>query len=69
LLEELKLLDSEEATDGFKKNVDWAAEWGITPAYTRRLIKRGLEQGIIEKKIFRIATGSGVRPVPHYRKK
>lgn len=54
---------------GFKSCHQWAAEWGISGAHTRRLIKAGIDNGTLERKDLRIRSDAGIHVVPHYREK
>lgn len=56
--------------DGWKTASELEQEWGLSPAHTQRLIRTGVQKGILETRRFRISTAArGAFPTPHYRKK
>jgi hypothetical protein len=60
----------EVVPDGWKKASELEQEWGLSPAHTQRLIRTGVQKGILETRRFRISTAArGAFPTPHYRKK
>lgn len=54
---------------GWHTVVEWAAAWGLARAQTNRLLREGEQAGLLERRTFRIDSGSRVYPVPHYREK
>lgn len=60
----------EHVPDGWKTAWQLQKEWDLSPAHTGRLIRAGVDQGILETQKFRISTERrGVFPTQHYRKK
>ena len=53
---------------GWRTILQWAAAWAKSPSQTERLLRRGMEAGLIERATLPAATISGaVRPTPVYR--
>lgn len=59
----------EKVPEGWVTAWQLQAEWGLSQAHTGRLIRAGVENGMIEARKFRIRTNRGVFPTQHYRKK
>lgn len=60
----------EQVPDGWKTAWQLQHELGMSPAHTGRLIRAGVQKGILETRKFRIKTQRrGVFPTEHYRKK
>lgn len=60
----------EQVPEGWKTAWQLQQEWGMSPAHTGRLIRAGVQKGILETRKFRIQTQRrGVFPTEHYRKK
>lgn len=60
----------EQVPDGWKTAWQLQQEWGMSPAHTGRLIRAGVQKGILEARKFRVSTERrGVFPTEHYRKK
>lgn len=60
----------EQVPDGWKTAWQLQQEWGMSQAHTGRLIRVGVQKGILETRKFRISTERrGVFPTEHYRKK
>lgn len=60
----------EKVPEGWKTAWQLQKEWDLSPAHTGRLIRAGVDQGILEARKFRIQTQRrGVFPTEHYRKK
>lgn len=53
---------------GFKTDIQWAKEAKMSRAQTYKILREGMELGLIECTELRIPTGHGVRSVRHYRK-
>jgi DNA-binding Lrp family transcriptional regulator len=43
-----------------------AAETGLSESHTWKQLRQLDEQGKIERRRFRVCTGTTIRPVPHY---
>lgn len=57
-------------TSEWKTSRQWMAEWGLQQSQTNRVLKQGVEVGLMETKSFRVPCPTrGSYPVPHYRKK
>lgn len=60
----------EKVPEGWKTAWQLQIEWGLSPAHTGRLIRAGVQKGILETRKFRIPTQRrGIFPTEHYRKK
>lgn len=60
----------EQVPDGWKTAWQLQKDWDLSPAHTGRLIRAGVDRGILETRKFRIQTQRrGVFPTEHYRKK
>jgi hypothetical protein len=60
----------EVVPNGWKTAWELQDEWNFSVAHTGRLIRAGIDNGILEMRKFRIATERrGAFPTPHYRKK
>lgn len=67
---EIKSTAAEVVPEGWKTTQAWADVWGKSRGLASSLIKSGVDAGVMEGRLFRIAAGmAGVRPVPHYREK
>ena len=53
--------------EGFKTRAQWEKEWGCSHAHAKNLLKAGESAGLIEVRKFKIKSGMGVAPIPHYR--
>lgn len=54
---------------GFKTANQWAVKWNLSDNHARKLLNTGISSGIVERRMFKTATGVGVRLVPHYGQK
>lgn len=62
--------DEELVPDGWKTAANLSKEWGISLPHTHRMIKRGVDLGVMEQRKFRVSSrGRGVYPLWHYRSK
>lgn len=71
LLAELQAALSEPADKiprGFKTAKQWAEEWDFQTAHTLKLLRNGVEKGLMEVRKFRTASGAGIRAIPYYGK-
>ena len=58
----------EEIPKGWKTSMEWAKEFKLSPPQTRRLLRKGLEDGVVEKKGFRSRLENGkVTIKPFYK--
>jgi DNA-binding Lrp family transcriptional regulator len=65
-----KALDRKaEDAKGWSSARQLAKEWGVSVAHASRRLRDGVEAGAIERRAFRVTTGRGLYPVPHYRAK
>jgi hypothetical protein len=55
--------------DGWLTVKQLAKESGMSEVHTRRVVAKGIENGTVEAKKFKIETGLRLMPVPHYREK
>jgi hypothetical protein len=51
----------------WKTTKGWAQEENESVQMTLRMLRQGVEQGVIEMRKFRVNKSGVVRPVPHYR--
>ena len=58
--------DADEVPEGWKTVREIAAEAGLSESHTWKRLRQLHEQGKIERRCFRICTGTTIRPVPHY---
>lgn len=62
--------DEELVPDGWKTATNLSKEWGMSMAHTHRMIRKGIEIGLLEQRRFRVLSrGRGVYPLWHYRSK
>ena len=52
---------------GWRTTRQWVAEWKISETAALRLIQRGLESGLMERRDFRVRTKTATLCLPHYR--
>jgi hypothetical protein len=52
---------------GFLRIEDWAKRWDMVRTSAKIYINKGLANGLIEKKMFRIITNGRLRLMTHYR--
>ena len=71
LLDRLRTASNQPDTvpPGWRTSRQWAEAWKIPHSSASKYLRDGEEQGLIEARRFRIVTGRGVYPVPHYREK
>ena len=58
--------DADEVPEGWKTVREIAAETSFGEHHTWKQLRQLHEQGKIERRRFRICTGTTIRPVPHY---
>ena len=66
-----------EGFSGYAEDVpsDWktvkqlAKESGMSEVHTRKLVAKGIEDGTVDVRKFKIQTITRLMPVPHYRQK
>lgn len=54
---------------GFKNISEWAKEWKCARSSAERYVMIGVKKGLMEKKVFRIATKKRYSRVGYYRPK
>jgi len=53
---------------GFRSQRQWAELLGISVQTIRLTMRNGIEQGLVERKVFKLIDAAGrLLPVPHYR--
>jgi len=52
---------------GFKTREQIGAELGLSTPRTGAILRKLITSGLAEKRMLRVETPCGVRPVPHYR--
>ena len=67
MISNLRSTKIEEVPEDFLQVKDWAKKQNIDKSTAADLIKRSYDSGLMEKKSFRIQTGSGVRAIAHYK--
>ncbi len=60
------MAEEDKVPKGFKTVKEWSKEFKREQSQTRIYLKRGLERGKLKTETYRIKTGRGVYPVPHY---
>lgn len=58
----------EEVPEGWQTARQLAEESGFGQAQTQRILSMSLAAGRMERRVFRIHTGTRVYPTPHYRR-
>jgi len=58
--------DADEVPEGWKTVREISAETGLSESHTWKQLRQLHEQGKIERRRFKICTGTTIRPVPHY---
>jgi len=58
--------DADEVPEGWKTVREIAAETGFSEHHTWKQLRQLHERGKIERRRFKICTGTTIRPVPHY---
>ena len=62
--------DEELVPDEWKTATSLSSEWRMSMAHTHRMIRKGIEIGLLEQRKFRVLSrGRGVYPLWHYRSK
>lgn len=62
--------DEELVPDDWKTAQQLCLEWRMSISHVLRLVRKGVDIGVMEQKKFRVTTkGRGVYPVWHYRSK
>jgi len=57
---------SDKIPSGWKTSAQWAQRWKLSIPQTSRIIRRGVKDRAIKRRVFRIRSGCGLRPIPHY---
>jgi len=61
-------LKADTVPEGYKTVKDWAKAWSLSRAHAEKLLKIGVESGVVDSKQFRIPIdGRKTYPVYHYR--
>ena len=58
--------DADEVPEGWETVREIAASVGLSESHTWKRLRQLHEAGKIERRRFRICTGTTIRPVPHY---
>lgn len=61
-----RLNQPDKVPKGFRTAPQWAKYWNLSDNHARKLLTCGIEQKVVKRVCFKIQTGVGVRPVPHY---
>ncbi len=59
----------ESIPDGWLTVKQLAKESGMSEVHTRKVVAKGIENGTVEVKKFKIQTITRLMPVPHYKEK
>lgn len=62
----MMLGDSEEVPHGWYTRQQVAKGFGKSCGYADKILSDFIRKGFAERKMFRVPTASGVRPVPHF---
>lgn len=57
---------SSKIPKGWKRTWEYAKELGLSESQTSRILREGVREGTVLRKMFRSKTGSLIRPVPYY---
>lgn len=70
-LEQIRAAVAGEPDDatGWKTCEALADEWHLSREQAGRMLRKGEKAGKVERKKFRVMTGRGLYPTPHYRLK
>ena len=52
---------------GWYTATDMANSAGKGTSWAQKLLRRGIAEGLVEARSFRVRTGGAVRAIPHYR--
>jgi hypothetical protein len=52
---------------GWKTLAQICVDIGLSDSQTGKLVRKAVEDGVLEKRMFRITTNSVTRPVAHYK--
>lgn len=66
---ELATTRADTVPPGWRTSDQWAAETQRDPCTVGKILRAGVDSGIVERRQFRIVTGRGVCKVWHYRTK
>jgi|APSaa5957512622_1039677.scaffolds.fasta_scaffold66234_2 predicted transcriptional regulator len=66
LLDEINSIELEEIPEEWKTTKQLAKEWKTSESNASRLVRKGVEKGVLKTRKFIIKTGSRTFPVPHY---
>ena len=62
-----KINCAEKVPAGWKTRIQLEDEWGTCQSHTSRRIQDLMRLGKIERKTFKVITGSRLYPTPHYK--
>ena len=54
---------------GWKTSAQWAKAWRCSNSHAQHTLTAALNERTVRRRLFRVKTASGVRPVPHYAAK
>jgi hypothetical protein len=58
---------AEKPPKGWLTCREWAARWDLSVPHTNHLLADGVRVKKVQKRSFRVQSGSRLYPVPHYR--
>ena len=66
LQDALANLEQEPAT-GFLTAKQWAQKWKMSESHCLRLLREGVRVGKVDRRVYKIKTGTVIRPTGHFR--
>ncbi len=67
LLQFARTVGAETVPPSFKSRVELQTQFSLARRQTDEVVRKLIDAGKIEVRKFKVATGAGVRLVPHYR--
>lgn len=67
LQEAIRRNGADVVPDGWYTTADYAREWNKAPQNVGEILRRAVDTGNAEMRLFRVSTASGIRPTKHYR--
>lgn len=56
----------DEVPAGWRTSTEWAEKFNLSESHTRKLLARGVRNGGVKSKSFRVASGGRRMPVHHF---
>ena len=61
--------DADVPEPGYYTSERWGSEWGVTQSHALKMLRKGMQSGIVEVKKYRIKAGDRIVNTRHFRKK